>query len=386
MFSTTSHRTMKFITTIMATLLCCYQLSQAETIVLNSGKEIEGQILSKSDKGFSIRVEIAKGIHDVMEIPMSDVKVVRTKPSDLKAYEKIKTLIPTNNRLKEDWYHKQTANLTAPFLEKYPDSEYFENVAIIHDILESERQQIAQGGIKLNGKLIKASEKEADSYHIDAKIAFDDYKVYSKARYYRSALKRFEIIERDFALTTSYWAALEDAKFLLKNYETHLLKLKEEHPALIENQKKISGRLTEDDRKDYLAALAQEEQIHKSRMRKDELSNELWSHVWKGDLKSIESALDVIKSKATSIEKLLATPNKDRKNVDILYRTAHTYIKSGDIVNAEKTMDDLIDAQANKKYVDGLGIAFKKRQKEIQLENQLKRKQRKYRGANLDDQ
>ena len=40
-------------------------LLKADTIYLNSGEKIQGSVISSDKKGYSIRVEIAKGVHAV---------------------------------------------------------------------------------------------------------------------------------------------------------------------------------------------------------------------------------------------------------------------------------------------------------------------------------
>ena len=359
-------------------------LLKADTIYLNSGEKIQGSVISSDKKGYSIRVEIAKGVHETKHVPMADIKLVRTTPKDLKLYKEIAKIYPTPDRKTPEWYDEQLNELTMPFIEKFEYSEFFEEISRIQDELIKEKRVISAGGIKLDGKLLYASEKANDSYYIDSKIAYDDLKKYIKVNYYRTSLTQLELIISDYKDTSNYWNALEDSEDLITSYKLCLTNLKEDYESNIKKRENLLKRLTEDQKKSLLLAIEEEEETHRALVKKDRMKGSQWTHVWKYNMDSITNALSKLETLEKDIQQLLKTPFEERNQLDLVYRETKAHITSGDTVNANKLILELEKTDARKKYISDLKHALKVRTEEIQREELLNRRRKKYKDAEID--
>jgi len=362
------------------------QVILADTIVLKNGSTITGSIVKEDKQSCSVRIEKRPGFFVTEEFAYADIRSVKKTPADEKAYNHIKTLLPTRDRLPIKWYSNTITKKVLPFIHQHPESEYLNDVREILNVLNKEMQAVANGGVKFDGRLYTAQERQLNAYDIDSRIVLADFKRNAKFGYYRSALKKLEILERDFPHSKNYYEALDMTSPMLARYEKSLKKMEANHAGLIERTARSLRSLETKDRRYIEKAIAEEERRHKAALVKDEANGSKWTHVWERNKASIDNALAAVTKYQATVISLIAVPSAERPNGGTLFRKTTDLIASGQIHSAEQALQELIDLKFNKKYLDALETSIDLRRKEISELEAIRRRKRKWRDASDSDE
>jgi hypothetical protein len=153
-----------------AVLLACFvsvsQPGHADSVQLKDGTIIEGNISSETDTNLVIDIHIGTGTVVGRTIDKAEVtSVTRATPEQKRAramaeaYRKLQVyqLNPTNIYTAA-YYDQVIDKVFQPFLAAYPDATQANDVRLRLAAWEAERQQVAAGNIKRNGRWIPVAE------------------------------------------------------------------------------------------------------------------------------------------------------------------------------------------------------------------------------------
>ena len=180
----------------------------ADTIRLRDGKEYEGVVISEDTESYTVMVQVTKTIRDQRRILKRDVLEIVEQKKDAEAYEKIKDLVPTPERLDVEDYDARIGKVEK-FLTEHTESRFARSATPILDTLEAERDVIASGGVKFEEKLLSASERQAVAFTIDSQMlgAEMDEAIANGRKIH--ALRAWDRLHEDFSSSRVYLAGIE---------------------------------------------------------------------------------------------------------------------------------------------------------------------------------
>jgi TolA-binding protein len=154
---------------VIAVAWCCFVLVsgvRADTVTLNSGEVLEGQIVSETDDVVEMEVAMYHGtIMTTERIPKADIKsIVRESLADKKAKAAYSALskytLNNDQELSSDEYAAGIAAFRA-FLSKYPNSSYTGEVEHLIATWSAEAGNVASGKVKFAGQWMSPEQKTA---------------------------------------------------------------------------------------------------------------------------------------------------------------------------------------------------------------------------------
>ncbi len=240
--------------------------ANADTFLLKDGSHVEGVIVRENDTSYVIEVQVTKSIKDDRVISKENIVKVEAEKKDLTAFEWISNFIPTPDALTADEYATRIAAVEK-FLKDYADSPKTNQASAILSVLKNEANEILAGGIKSNGKLITAAEYRANALDIDAGIQEARIRALLKNGWYVEALRGFLKFERDFGNTKSRATLLPLIIYTINGHLAQTAQALAGCDALVKEREIGLKRMQPDDRRQTLAALAEEAAEHEKRLK-----------------------------------------------------------------------------------------------------------------------
>lgn len=179
----------------------------ADTIRLRDGKEYEGVVISEDGDSYTVMVQVTETIRDQRRIPKKDILEIVKQKKDAAAFEKIKDLVPTPERLEVDEYDARIEEVES-FLKEHGDSRLARSAASILETLDAEREVIASGGVKFEGKLLSATERQALAFTLDSQIVSAAMEEAIAEGRKIDALRAWDKLQEEFPSSRAYAAGI----------------------------------------------------------------------------------------------------------------------------------------------------------------------------------
>ncbi|MGB0993451.1 MAG: PTPDL family protein [Akkermansiaceae bacterium] len=189
----------------------------ADTITLNDGKQFEGKVVSEDRTHYTFAVQYTKNISEKRRIAKSDVKKLVLSARDSEAFAEVNKLVPTPDQLKVAGYN-QRIKTAREFLTKYPKSTHLKEVLGVLSTLRKEQAVVSAGGMKLDGKLLSASDVKANAYDVHARLILVDVRKLATQRRFQPALRRWEKLQTQYGNSEAYVKSLPFAKKVLAKF------------------------------------------------------------------------------------------------------------------------------------------------------------------------
>lgn len=231
--------------------------ADADTFILKDGTSLEGSILKEDATSYMIEVQVTKTIKDERVIAKEDVVRVEPEKKDFTAFESISQLVPAPDALTADEYAARI-NSVEKFLRDYRSSSKSSQAKAILSSLKDEANEILAGGIKFDGKIITAAEYRANALDIDAGIQEASIRALLKQGRHVEALRAFNAFERDFRNTKARAALLPLIIQSINGYLAQTAQSLAGYDARAKEREIGLQRMHPDDRRQTLAALAEE--------------------------------------------------------------------------------------------------------------------------------
>lgn len=245
-------------------------LAQADTFKLKDGTKLEGTIISETDDSYIALVQVTPSIRDQRTIAKADVVAVIPEAKDEKEFPEIKELVPTPDLLEPGEYEARIKQVEK-FIETYPESFHKSAAENIAKTLKEEYAVIKNGGVKYDGELISADDRQGDAYGFDARLAFADFKQLVDDNQYVAALRAWDELAEKFPTTQAYKDSVPIASVLIKelhsklgdevrSFEERKTKRAEDFKKLPTQDKPRTKQAIEDQMAKYEAQLEEEKQ------------------------------------------------------------------------------------------------------------------------------
>ena len=344
------------LTAVVGSNLC------ADTIVLKTGKKIEGEIISQDDKDYLVQVFVTKSIKDERRIPKDEVARIIKESPDVKAFHDVAALVPTPDLLTASSYQKRLA-ICKDFISKFPNSAHHKDAKKILATLENEFKTISAGGIKQDGQLIARADMEANSYEIHARMLLHSMNKYAAARHYMHALRKWEILRTDYKNSTSFKKGIPVAKRTLRLYQISLKQLLDTLDVRIEKRKSALRSMSEGDRERTLDALAERKKIHLNRLEREKTIDKLkWLSIDPLHKESLSHSFNLTGTELSSIA------NIDTSKIELAgasYRDTWTALAEENLEVATAHIKNLKSLRIPERYIQPLEEKLEEKQNAI---------------------
>ena len=258
--------------TLFAGLICS---AAADTLHLKNGTTYEGRIITESPDSFVMEVIVTRSIKEEKTVAKADVAKVDREQPDQKAFVEISKLTPAPDLLTASDYQSRLASCYK-FVKDFPTSSHAAKARAITGELEKELDLVSQGGVKLSGRLISATERQSNRVEIEAQILEASIRAHARAGEWIPSLRDFTKLEADYSTTSEFKNVLPLVKQVIQQY----------HAQLVESSAGLEKRLTDrtvglermpvEDRNASARAIAEEDASHVQRLAAEKAAGVKW--------------------------------------------------------------------------------------------------------------
>lgn len=192
--------------------------ASADTFEMKDGTKLEGVILREEGSNYVLSVQITKSIKDEKVVAKSDVLKHVKERKDETEFEALATLVPTPDLKSAEAYASDIAKVEN-FLKKYPTSAKKAQAAKILDTLVGEHALVKDGGVKLDGKMISASDRAPNAYGLDAGILAKQFTTAAEKNDYLNALRAWSKLEAGYPGSNIYRENIQTALKVMRAYQ-----------------------------------------------------------------------------------------------------------------------------------------------------------------------
>lgn len=190
-------------------------LVHADTIRMKDGRELEGIVVSDEGDEYVLLVQVTKTIRDQRRVAKSEVLEIVAEKKDAAAFEALTDVLPAPDGLDTAGYDARIARVK-DFLKGFPDSRHVRKVEPMLAALEQERSIVAAGGIKFEGRMLGADERQANAFTLDSQVVAAKVDEAIAAGQRIAALRAWDDLQKDFPTSRACLAAMPKILVVMK--------------------------------------------------------------------------------------------------------------------------------------------------------------------------
>jgi hypothetical protein len=194
----------------------------ADSIELSDGTVIEGKIVNADSRLVTIDVQFSPTIREEKSYPRAEVVTINRSTPDDVAFEEISSISPPSTADDVTAYCPLIGKVRS-FIEDHSYSKHMPEVRKLAATLESERNRIAGGEVKVDGQWISGAAAGPDKSELGGSIQLSKMKETSDPA---SSLMAFEVLEKNYTTSSAYPEAVKLARESITKLRTELLRAK----------------------------------------------------------------------------------------------------------------------------------------------------------------
>ncbi len=277
----------------------------ADKLYLKNGQVIDGTIYEETDTDVKIRVNIGS-IKENRTYPKSEIdRIEKPKPDDVDVIP-IKRLLPMGDMREADDYRK-AMKLVDDFLAKYPESPHREEVSKIKQELETEKALAEKGGIKFKGEWLTLQQARMHDENLKAERMYRQMLGYARAgglSNLAGAMRTYERLNANYAGTRPHAEAVKLAQEVLVAYGRALTNRKKEIAANEAYQAKQQELLTEQQKAQVKAAIAEEKARFDRRVAQEKAAGIVWLSTSSRDTANVDATISQVRKALEDLRKV----------------------------------------------------------------------------------
>lgn len=266
-------QTLNLAASLMVTLIGA---ASADTLHLKNGTTYEGKILNETPDSYLVEVMVTKTIKEEKTIAKADVDKIEREKLDEKAYLEIAKLVPAPDLLASGDYRSRL-DLCYKFVKSFPNSPLAAKARAIAGELEKENDAVAQGGVKLGGKLISSADLQANKVEINARVLESSVRAHAKASEWIPALRDFAKLEAEYSSTAPFRDVLPVVKEVIGQYNAQLLESSATLAKRLEDRKVGLERMSSEDRNASTRAIAEQDEAAARKLAEEKAAGIKWT-------------------------------------------------------------------------------------------------------------
>lgn len=214
---------------LLATLLAPACL--ADTLLLTDGTKYDGKVIREQGDDYVVQIQVSRGIRDERVIPKAKIKQIIKEELDIAPFAAIAGFASTPDLLPLKEYDERIAAVEK-FLKTYPEGSKRPDAKKILAALQSERDAVATGAIKFDGRVISGAQYAADAYDIDAKVLATQIKRLAQSGQIIPALRKYSEFDKNFSGSAVFNENLPDNINMLQSFLVRVSAMVDAQPVL----------------------------------------------------------------------------------------------------------------------------------------------------------
>jgi hypothetical protein len=336
----------------LAAVLFAIGSLHADTITLKNGTRYQGRVLKDEGDSYLLEIQVTRSIKDERRVLKADIEKIERANPLAEDFKPLAKLADTPDMLDDAGYQARIDKINK-FLgvKEYKFSKQYKAARQILRKLEAERKAIAEGGVKINGEVITASEYKADAVAIDAGILYAKMLKTAKKGNLIGSMRIFDTIEKHFPQTTARQKAATLARKVLAVARKKLSRAQSTLDKRLKERDSELQRMIPSDRARNKAAAEKRKVRFKALIEKERQEGIKWLTVDDLDRQSIQNTLRRIDTESQRLDR--APYNKLKKAPDDAYREAWEAIPDASEKERVAILSDFKRLNLpDKKYID----------------------------------
>ncbi len=247
----------------------------ADTFELKDGTTITGTIIKEEGSDYIISVEFSKSIKEERRIPKANVAKQISEQKDETEFAGIAKLLPTPELQTAEVYQAQVNKVEA-FIKKYPQSPKKQEALKVLSVLEKEFDVVEAGGVKFQGKLISAADRQPKAYALDAGIQAAAMKAAADQGDLLTALRAWTKLETGFQGSSAYRENIPFAVKIMKSQLSSVSTSLAGFDARTKARADGLAAMASADRNLSNAAIKEEQDAYMARLERDKAAGHKW--------------------------------------------------------------------------------------------------------------
>ena len=260
---------------ILFLVLSLTGIGRADWIELQDGSRMEGEIISVTPETVVIEVQATPTIREQQSVPRAKVvKIQRATMDDLAFSDIEKIKVPET--ADDPAVMEALLAQVQPFIAQYAYSKHIAAARKLAKELESDRNRLRAGEIKIDGQWFAADSAGDKDSDLGGKLELSKMK---QATDPVSVLTAFEALEKKFASSSSYPESVELARQTITALRTAITRVRGEL-AVIERERAEGVKLASVDRRQVMEnAIAQEKAGIEAKISRAKQNGQKWTPV-----------------------------------------------------------------------------------------------------------
>lgn len=333
---------------LIGILLLVSPAASADTIILKNGTRYQGRIVKEEGDRYLLQIQVTPSIKDERWVAKADVEKFEKENVAAAEFAELKKLTDTPDLLDVDDYEVRIRKLRA-FIDQHRTAKESTEAEKLIKTLEAERDTIAGGAIKLNGRIIPPGEMKSDAIGIDAAIMGKQFERAAAGNNLLEAVRLYEKLETNFMGTTAQAAALPVCAQLLGTYQAQINRSVATLDARLKERDIGLERMPAADRERAKRIFAQQADAFAQQTALEKEQGTKWLSVDPFDKTSLDSAQRRIDTELKRLERPVVS-RTGTKAPDEAYRDAWAALEGARKDEVRKIMSDLARLRLPEKY------------------------------------
>lgn len=346
---------LRFIPTITSLSLLLFSAAgvQADTIILKNGTRYQGRILKDEGDSYLCEIQVTRSIRDERRFPKADIEKIEKENTTAAEYLEIAKLNKTPDLLEPGDYDRYIRQVRA-FIDKHSTAKETIDARKLITALETERDAIAAGAIKLNGRLISSSERAADMVAIDSAILGKKFEKAAMEGRVIEALRTFAILDEQFQGCQAHSQALPLVNKVLASYQAQIIRSLASLDKTLKDREIGLERMPAVDRERAKRIFAEQEANIIAHVAIEKEQKIKWITVNPYDESSLRGAQRRINSEIKRLERPPSSSSTTTQAPDAGYREAWTELEGADQEQVSTILSNVAKLRLPEKYTRAL--------------------------------
>ncbi len=314
--------------------LFTFAVARADSIELNDGTKVEGEIQDLSNESVTISIESPQGSGVFLEqrFPKTQVKHIEREDAESAEFESIKSMDVPQTADETKPYDEMLRNKIAPFLQKYPHGKFSSELNALSAKLETERERIIAGECKVSGVWMTRQQADGDP---ETSAAIHLARM-ERAPTAISAMIAFDDLEKKHATSACYPAAVQIARVKIEQMAVEISRAKLDLARKLREREQGLQLASEDSRIVMEKGIAQENDATKAAIARAKQEGRKWLPLLP-DTKLLDDLAKRVESEKKRLD------GKDSEKMSRAVAKAHEaqqQLNSGDLTAARQSIQD----------------------------------------------
>ncbi len=278
-----------------------WDAAMADEIRLHSGDTFQGRLLEETAEHYRFEVHVSQAIRETRVFPRADVAELHRQTPAERAFGTLQERMPPGDRLTLEDYDELLAMANA-FLEEHGGSPQAQQARQFVATLNEEREQVAEGSIKVAGEWHSAEDQQRHRYDFNAMVLAEELREQLEQENYLEALRTFDTLLTDYPRSTHMIDSIPAARQAMEQLKPIIDRLILDNPVRVERREQSKLGLPADQLARLERGIAAEEASFAARLEAEQAAGIRWKSYSAMNIDSLEATRDRIQETAELLD------------------------------------------------------------------------------------